>query len=155
MCHEDRGRGITLAWLQDEAIAGRNRNGEHPARHHARKVKGGDARHDAQGLTQCPVIDAGRDLICEITFKKLRDATCKLNDINAAHDFALGIGKDLAMLLGDDRRQLVLARVEQGQEVVHDAGATQRWRVSPGCKRALCARDGGCNGLGGGELYLA
>ena len=43
-------RRIPLGGLQDKCIFAGNSQGEHPQRHHCRKIERGDARNDAQGL---------------------------------------------------------------------------------------------------------
>src|SRR5262249_59377351 len=78
--HEDRGRGVTLARLEDEAVAAGDRERKHPTWHHAGKVEGRDARDYTERLTQGPGVGAGRHLIGEVTFQHLRHAAGEHDD---------------------------------------------------------------------------
>ena len=111
--HEQTGAGVERAGLQDKAVTAGNGHWEHPHGHHDGEVKGCDARHHAQGLTQRPVVDAGRDLIGEVAFEQLWNATGKLNNVDAPRNFTLCIGKHFAMLGGDHARQGIAVLVQQ------------------------------------------
>jgi len=57
-------------------------------------------------------IDLGRGVFGEAALQQMRDATGELDDLLTAADLAEGVGEDLAVLGGDDRRQLLLPRVQ-------------------------------------------
>ena len=85
----DRRRRIALRRLQHERVAARDRDREHPARHHHREVERRDARDHAERLTQIPVVDAAADLVGEVGLQQIRNAASELDDFDAAHHFAL------------------------------------------------------------------
>ena len=108
------------------------------------KVERGDAGHHAQRLAHRPVVDAGGHLVGVVALEQLRDAAGELHDVDAAGDFALGVGEYLAMLGRDGMRQLVLFLVQQLQELEHHPGPADRRRVGPGGEGRL----GGGHGVG-------
>ncbi len=61
----------------------------------------------------------------------MRDAAGELDHLDAALHRAHRIGQRLAVLLGDDARELLLVRLQELQEFLHDARAAQRRRVAP------------------------
>jgi len=146
--HEQRRRRIALARLQNERVARRDRDREHPARHHARKVERRDARDDAERLARRPVVHARRDLFGVVALQQLRNAACEFDHVDAARHFTLRIREDLAVLGGDDRGEFVAMLVHQFEELQHDARAADRRRVAPGRERGFRARDG-CIDIGG------
>jgi hypothetical protein len=105
--------GSQRAGLEDEAVAGGDGHREHPHRHHHREVEGRDAGHHAERLAHRPVVDAGGDLVGVVALEQLRDAAGEFDDVDAARDFALRVGEDLAVFGGDHVRQLVLVLVQQ------------------------------------------
>jgi hypothetical protein len=58
-------------------------------------------------------VDLGRGVLGERPLDQVRDAAGELHHLLAAGDLAEGVGEDLAVLGGDDRRQLGLAGVQQ------------------------------------------
>ncbi len=68
-------------------------------------------------------------------FKQMRDAAGELDDFEPAHDLALRVGEDLAVLLGDNPRQRVVVPVQEFEELEHDARSRQRCGCRPGGKR--------------------
>ncbi|MDR8759042.1 hypothetical protein FEP90_00711 [Burkholderia multivorans] len=138
----ERGRRVALARLQHERVARRDRDREHPARHHARKVERRDAGDDAERLPHRPVVDAGADLVGVVALQQLRNPAREFDDVDAARDFALRVGEHLAVLGGDDRRERVAMLVHQLQETVQHARAANRRRRGPVRKRRGGRRDG-------------
>ena len=61
-----------------------------------------------------------------VAFEQLRNASGKFDNLNAARDFTLRIGKHLAVLGGDHVRELVFVNVQQLQKLEHDPRAAQR-----------------------------
>ena len=144
--HEQRGCRIGRAGFEDEGVARRNGDREHPHGHHHGKVERRDACDHAQRLAHRPVVDAGGDLVGEIALEQLWDAGGKFHDVDAARDFALRVGEHFAVFGGNHVGQLVLVLVEQLQELEHHAGAAQRRGVGP------CGEGGLCSGHGLGHF---
>ena len=144
---EGRGR-VLLAGLEDDGVAGGDRQREEPHRHHGREVERADDADDAERLPDRVHVDAGRDALGVAALEQVRDAAGELHDLEAAGDLAEGVGVHLAVLAGDDRGQLVLAGLEQLAEAEHHAG--------PGGDRDLAPGVGGPAGGGddGGGVGL-
>ena len=139
--HEQCRRRIALARLQDERIAGRDGDGEHPARHHAREVERRDSGDDAQRLAKSPVVDAGADLVGVVALQQLWNAACELDDVDAACHLSLGVSEHLPVLGRDHPRQRVAMAVHQLQERVEGPRASD-WRgLGPGGKGRLGTGD--------------
>ena len=68
------------------------------------KLNGVMPAHHAERLAQRPVVDAGGDLVGVVALEQLRNAAGELDDVDAARDFALRVGEDLAVLGGDQVR---------------------------------------------------
>src|SRR6516225_9085177 len=64
----------------------------------------------------------------------MRDAAGELYHFETAGDFTLGVGEDLAVLLGDHTRQCIVVAVQEFEELEHDACAGQGWRRRPSGK---------------------
>ncbi|MNN32892.1 hypothetical protein D3C81_1466270 [compost metagenome] len=109
---------VDRAGLEHEGVTGRQCHREHPHRHHDREVERCDTCHYAERLAQRPVVDIGTDLIGEVGLEQLWRAAGELDDLDAAHHFALGVGKHLAVFGGDQPGQVVTVFVEQRQEFV-------------------------------------
>ncbi len=143
--HQARAR-IALGGLEHEGIAACQRDREHPHRHHHREVEWRDAGHHAQRLAQVPVVDAAADVVGKVSLEQVRDATGELHHLDAARDFALGIGEHLAVLARDGGGQGIVVLVEQLLELEQDARTLERRGLGPG-------RRGGVRG-GHGRIHL-
>ena len=82
--HKQAGARIGGAGFEDEGVARSNGHREHPHRHHDREVERRDTCHHTQRLAQRPVVDAGADLVGEVTLQQLRNAARKFDDVDAA-----------------------------------------------------------------------
>src|ERR1700692_3914032 len=153
--HEKRRRRVAITRLENERVAGRNRDREHPAWDHSREVERCDPRDHTQRLPDRPVIHACRDLLGIVPLEQLRDATGELDDVDAARDFPLSIGEYLAVLSRDDCGEFVTVLVHQFEETQHDARAANRRRVAPLRKRRLCAADASHTARGFAQQQLA
>jgi hypothetical protein len=129
--HQERRGWVPLAGLQDERVAAGERDGKHPARHHAREVEGRDAGDHAERLPDRPVVEAVRHLVREVPLQHGGHAAGEFDDLDPAHHFAARIGDHLAVLLGDEGRERVPVPVQQVQEFEHHAGAPDGRRVGP------------------------
>src|SRR5699024_5066506 len=83
----------------------------------------------------------------------VRDATGILDDFLAAGDFSHGIVQHLAVLGGDDRRELALALVEQLAVVEQDVGAAGQRGVAPGREGGVRRGDDLGRGVGTGQCH--
>ena len=127
----DRGRRIALAGLENEAVTAGDGNGQHPQRDHGGEVERRDACDHAQRLTERPAVDAGADLLGELAFEQMRDAGGKLDDLQAAHHFALGIVQNLAVLGGDDGGEPVGILLQQIAEAKQHPRPAKRRQIGP------------------------
>ena len=101
-----RAAGILLRGLQDERVPARDRDREHPHRHHGREVERRDAGGDAERLAQRPAVDAAADRVAVLALQQLRDAAGELDDLEPARDLAARIGEHLAVLARDEGGEL-------------------------------------------------
>ena len=89
----------------------------------------------------------------------MRDAAGEFDHLDAALDIALGIGKRLAVLGGEQRGQRIHLLPDQLQKLEHHPRAALRIGRGPGRLRGLRIGDGGFDlGLAGERnpgLYLA
>ena len=152
--HEECGRWVNRAGLQHKSVAACDGNGEHPHGHHHWEVERRDACHHAQGLAHGPVVDASRDLFCVVAFEQLRNARGEFDNLNAACDFALRIGKHFAVLGGDHVCELVFVNVQQLQKLEHDPRAAQRRCVCPSGECLLRGGYGDVHIGSAGQMHL-
>src|SRR5699024_6989608 len=96
-----------------------------------REVEGGNTGDDTQGLAHGPVVQPIGDLFGIVALEKLRDAAGKLDDINAAGHFTLGIAENLAMFGGKNGCQIIGVLVHEFKKLEDDARTSQWRRVSP------------------------
>ena len=129
---EQEGRGrVLLRRLEDEGVPGRDRHREHPHRDHGGEVERGDPGHHAERLPDAVRIDAGRDVLGEAALEQVRDAAGELDDLEASCDLAGRVAGDLAVLVGDELRQLGGVVLDQLAEREQDGGALGRARRGP------------------------
>ena len=126
-----RHRRIALGRLDDEGIAGGDGDACHPQRDHAGEVERGDARADADGLAHRIDVDARTCALRVFALQHMRDAAAELDHFEAALNVALRIGDDLAVLGGQQVRQLIEVRFDQPLEFEHHAGAALRIDCGP------------------------
>lgn len=85
----------------------------------------------------------------------MRYTAGELDDFLAPADLAERIGDDLAVLAGDDLRQLTLARVEQLAEVEQDLRALGQRGIAPGGECLGRSVDHRARIFDGGQRHLA
>ena len=143
-----------LARLEDEGVAGGDRDRVHPERHHDREVERRDPGDDTERLAERVRVDATGHLVGELALEQLRDAADELDDLAAADDLAASIVDRLAVLGGDDLGQVELMLHEQLAEGEHHPGARRHRRLAPRleCVRRRLHRS--VDVLGAGELHL-
>ena len=120
-------------------------------RDHAREVERRDAGADANGLADGVHVDRRAGAFGELTLLQVRNAADEFADFEAADDIALGVFDGLAMLRGEQRRQLVHVLVQEFDELEEDAGAALRVGGGPFRLRCLGVFDGGAQFLYAGE----
>ena len=110
---------VLLRGLEDEAVADRDGDAEHPHRDHGREIERGDAGDDAQRLAHGIDVDAGPGALGVFALERMRDAAGELDHLEPALDVAAGVGQHLAVLAGEQRGELVHARLDQALELEH------------------------------------
>ena len=127
----DAGRGIALGGFEHEGIAAGDGDREHPHRDHGREVERRDARAYSQWLTHRVAVHTRAHLLAVLAFEQVRDAAGELDHLQAAGHLAARVRHDLAVLAGDQTRQLVVIALDQLLELEHYPCATQRRRCGP------------------------
>ncbi len=133
----ERATRVFLGRLQDEGVAAGDREREHPQRHHRGKIEWRDTRTDAHRLAHRIAVDASADLVVVFTLYQVRDATGELDDFESALDRTIGIVQYLAMLLGDQFRDLGPVALDEFLELEHDPRTSQNRRARPRRKGRL------------------
>ena len=129
--HADARRRILLRRLQDERVPAGERHREHPHRHHRREIERRDARADAERLQPRVRVDAAADRLGVLALQQVRRADGELDDLDAALHRAHRVEKHLAVLLADERRELLLVLLDAARET----GSGSRARRSGGVAR--------------------
>ena len=150
-----RRRGVLLGRLQDERVAAGDRVGEHPHRHHAREVERRDAGDHAERLADLVDVDAGRGLLRVAALEQAAEAAGELQDLDAPRDLAGGVGRDLAVLGGEERREAVAVGLDEVPDLEHDLGPAAQARRAPAGERGPGGVDRGVDLLAGREVDLA
>ena len=94
-------------------VAAGDRQRKHPQRHHGREIERADAGAHAERLAHGGAIDAGADVAAELALQQVRNAAGELDDLQAALHGAVGVGQRLAVLGGDDPRELGAVLLER------------------------------------------
>ena len=79
----DRRRGVLLARLQHDGVAGRDRDREEPHRHHRRKVERADDAHDPERLAQRVDVDPGGHVLRVLALRQVGDAGTRSRRLRA------------------------------------------------------------------------
>ena len=137
-----RHRRIALGRLEDEGIAAGDRGRALPQRDHRREIERGDAGDDAERLAERIKVDAGAGVVAEFALHQMRDAAGEFDHLEAALDVALGVDEGLAVLGGQQPRQVVVFGLHQLQELEHHPGAPLRVGRGPGRLRRGGVGDG-------------
>src|SRR5580698_1797544 len=101
------GRRVALGRFEDESVAAGERDRKHPHRHHRGEVEWRDAGAYADWRAKGIRIDAAPDRLAEFALEQMRDAARELDDLQTAQHLAARIREDLAVLRGNDRRELL------------------------------------------------
>ena len=121
-----RRRRILLRRLEHERVPARDRRREHPHRHHRGEVERRDPADDAERLADRVDVDAGRRLLGVAALQQVRDAARELDDLEPARDLAERVGRHLAVLGGEERRDVLAMLVDQLADAEQDLGAPRR-----------------------------
>ena len=148
-------RRVLLGRLQHERVAAREGHRGHPHRTHDREVERGDADADAEGLPDAVGVDAGPHVLRVVPLQEVGDAARELDDLEAALHRAGRVVEGLAVLFGDDPRDIPLAPLEEVAEPHQDPRPPQRGRVPPAGERGAGAAHRGVDVIGGRERHRA
>ena len=149
---EDRGGRVLLGRLEDERVAAGDRRREHPHRDHGREVEWRDAGDHAERLADLVDVDARRRLLAEAALDEVRDAARELEVLEAAGDLAERIRRDLAVLRGEERRELLPVRLDEVPHPEQDVRAPGERRGPPRGECRLRGRHPGVDLLDRGEV---
>ncbi|GAB3824606.1 hypothetical protein GCM10027610_003170 [Dactylosporangium cerinum] len=138
---EQRDRRVLLTRFEHERVAADERVGEHPHRHHRREVERGDPGDDTQGLADRVHVDAAGRLFAVTALEQVRGAGGELDVLQAAGQLTAGVGFGLAVLLADQRCDLLAVRVDELPEAEHHLGAAGQRRGPPRGERGFRAGD--------------
>ena len=108
-----------LRGLEHQAVAQRDRVGDRPVGHHVGEVERGDRGHHAEGEPLDPALDPAAHLQ-HLARSDLRQRAGELGQLGRLEHLGAGLARDLAVLLGDQRRQLVDVLLEQRLVAVED-----------------------------------
>ena len=118
----------------------------------AGKLNGVMPGDDAQRLADLVDVDAARDLLAEAALEQVRDAAGELEVLEAARDLAQRVGRDLAVLGGQQRGEVAAMGVDEVPDPEQDLGALRERGRAPGRERRLGGGDGGVHLLDRGEV---
>ncbi len=149
---EQRRRGVLLAGLEDEGVAGGDRVRAHPQRHHHREVERGDAGDDAERLADRVDVDAGARLLGEAALHQVRHTGGELDVLESSRDLAGRVRENLAVLGGHDLGELSGPLVQQLPEREEHRGPLGQRGAAPPLGRGLGALDRLLDVVGAREL---
>ncbi len=129
-----------LRRLEDEAVSERDRVGNRPVRNHVREVEGRDRRDDPKREPLDPALHTAAHLE-HFSRRDLRQRAGELAQLGRLQDLSPGFARDLAVLLGYQRGQLVDVLLEQCLVAVEDLGALLDRRRGPSGERLGGAGD--------------
>ena len=128
---ERRGR-VLLRRLEDERVPARDRRRPHPHGHHRREVERRDPGDDAERLADRVDVDPRRGLLRVGALQELRDAADVLDDLDAALHLAERVGEHLAVLGGEEPRQVLAVLVDELVDAEEELCALRERPVAPG-----------------------
>ncbi len=116
-----RGERHPLARLQHEGVPADERLRKHPHRHHQREVEGRHARDHAERRVGDLAGDAATHLEL-VARRKVRKRAPELDALDRLLDLGSCLGKDLAVLVAHEPRELVEVRDHPFAQPVHHLG---------------------------------
>ena len=150
----ERRRRVLLRRLEHERVAAGEGGRPHPHGHHRGEVERRDAGDDAERLADGVDVDARRRLLGEAALHERRDAACELDHLEAALHLAHRVRQHLAVLVGEDARDVLAAVVDELADAEEDLGALRQRRRAPRGERRGSSSDGSVDLLDGGERDL-
>ena len=111
-----------LARFQDHAVTKRERVRDRPVRHHIRKIEWRNRRHDADRESFDATLDAAAHLE-HFARDDLRQRARELGELSGLQDLRPSLARDLSILLGDERAQLVDVLLEERFVAIEDLDA--------------------------------
>ena len=148
---EHRGRRILLGRLEDEGVPARERRRPHPHRDHRGEVERRDPGDDAERLADRVDVDPGRGLLREAALEQRRDPAAELDHLEPARHLAHRVGEHLAVLGGEQPREVLAVRVEELADPEEQLGAPAERERAPGGERLLRGLDGEVDLLDGAK----
>ena len=121
----------------------------------AGKLNGVIPADDAERLADRVDVDAGRGLLGEVALEQRRDPAGVLDHLEPALHLAERVGEHLAVLRGEDPRDLLAVRVHQLADAEDQLGALRERDRAPGREGLLRGRDRAVDLLDGREVDLA
>ncbi len=150
-----RDRWVLLRGLEHEGVAAGDGHAEHPHRDHGREIKRGDPGCDAQRLAHGVDVDAGAGAFGVFALQGVRNSAREFNDFQASLDIPLAVGQHLAVLGGEQARQLFHPGFDQPLELEHHPRPALRIERGPGRLGFGGGAHGGVDLLVGGEGHAA
>ena len=147
-----RRRWIFLRRLEDERVAARDRRRPHPHRHHRGEVERCDPADDTERLADRVDVDPGGSLLRVAALQQLGDPAAVLDHLEAAGDLAERVGEDLAVLCGEDPRDVLAVIVHELADLEEDRRLLRQRRRTPGGECGFGGLDREVDLLGAGEV---
>ena len=138
-------RRILLARLEHERVATSQGVGKHPHWNHCRKVERRDAGHNPKRLLDAVHVHTSRRLLAVPTLHQVGDAASKLDVLQPPSHLAQRIAKNLAVLLGEQSRNLLAIRINQLAHMKHDLRPPRKIRSPPSRKGSKSSSDSQVN----------
>jgi hypothetical protein len=154
LSQSDRAQRGPLRRLQHEGIARDYGQRHHPQRDHDGKVEGGDPDDHPQGVAIQILVHASGDLPQRPALKECWSPACEIDHLDAASDFATGLIEGLAMVTGDEGRQLFKVFLQQRFIAEHQPRAFHYGGARPSGIRFSRGCHGLCHLRGSGERDL-
>ena len=101
------GERHALGRFEDESVAAGDGVGQKPERNHAGKIKWRDRGDHAERLADHHFVDAAGDVFEVVALHHHRNAAGDFDVFDGAAQFGFGLGKRLAVFLGDDAAEFV------------------------------------------------
>ena len=152
--HVERSRRILLRRLEHERVAAGDGGRPHPHGHHRGEVERGDAGDDAERLADRVDVDSRCRLLGEAALHERRDAAGELDHLEAALHLSHRVREHLAVLVGEDARDLLAAIMDELADAEEDLRALRQRRRAPGGERRRSCAYGSVHLLDGRERDL-
>ena len=129
------GASNTLRGFEHVSVTECDAERVHPEGDHGREVVRSDTSHDTEWDTVRVDIDASSDALGRLTLSERGEAAGVLDDLITAENITSCISKRLAVLLGNERSELILVLLKQLLVLEHVADTCRDRRLRPGLER--------------------